>query len=332
MVGSIEFSPFIQDSALMWKRNTSTEPVSSGHERDAITPRSGDELVPIGPEEALPLSANEKAYAGYLMRKSGIDFQRFRQPELTDNVGGLLSPLDHLLAFLCGAVPGFLFSIAIWYFFFFDLSENVRGLMFVLACLFGMAFGGLLGAIVALIRSFRNFGKIIEHGIIAVRSVRDESKNVGVTALKRLSSDDIATGLTWIVLVPAVEITLRKRLKVALLSTPAIAVLKRVLNRLFPLRVPADAETQIAALPPLDASAQETSSAALERWSKDPLHQKQKSPEGKDWVEHLERTQPKVLRVTRKTRNAVVIPLVTMALCVLVVMVGGAALVAHFLH
>lgn len=302
----------------MRSKRTTERPSSPTRSTPSLTTPSAG-LAP-STEANLPfrMGAAEEKYAQYLMRKSGIDFERFRHAGLVDHVGGLISPLDHLLAFLLGAVPGFLLSIGIWYWFFSAAEPNTRAVMLVFAIVIGLAFGVVLGVVVDLLRSFRNVFGVIDLGVVAARSVRDESRNVGVSAVRRLSGDDIATGVSWIVFLPVLELTLRRRLKVRLVSVPIIAVLRQLLKVVVPLRIPSDAEAQIAALPPLSLE-------AVERSAEDEAADEQK------WLRYLEESRPKVLRVTRRLRNAIVVPLVGVALLIFGVMVGGAALVSRFI-
>lgn len=285
--------------------------------------------------DASPMTDKEREYASYLVRKSGVDFEQFRHADLTEQIGGLISPFDHLVAFLFGAVPGFLLSMGIWYVFFFQMSDNVRVLMFLFACIFGVVFGVLLGALVDVIRSFRSVAAIIDLAVIAARSVRNEARHVGIEAFRRLTKDEVATGLTWIVFMPVVSSTLRKRMKVKWISAPIIGALQLVTRALFPLELPKDAEAQIAALPPIAAQDRLTGEEELTLLSDNPVAVMTSAADEEgvtqDWIGFLERSRPKVLHVARKTRNTVMIPLVGIALLILGIMVGGAALAAHFL-
>lgn len=317
----------------MWKRKNAKQ--DGSNERGVTTSRLDDPASKNASEEVetTPMSQKERDYAAYLLRKAGIDFEQFRHAGLADQVGGLISPFDHLVAFLLGAVPGFLLSIVIWYVFFFETSTDVRVVMFVFACGIGVAFGTLLGVIVDVLRSFQAVSEIVDLGVVAARSVRNESKNIGVSAFRRLSKDEIATGVTWIVFMPVAAATLRKRLKVKWVSGPTIGFLQVLLRRIFPLQVPADAEARIAALPPIasrDAQPNvQASSSLMKQADTTKALPAATEDDTQDWIQFLERSRPKVLRAARKTRNMLMLPLVGIALLILVIMVGGAALVAH---
>ena len=275
------------------------------HSAGSLGEGVGEETPTIA---ASRMDRRQQDYARYLLRKSGIDFERFRHARLGDQVGALISPFDHVVAVLLGFVPGLVIVLAIWWAFF-GATAGVLGVAtLMLAIVSGLGFGLLLGVIVDLRRSFRAVEEVLDLGVVAVREIHDESKQVGMSSLGRLSRDELTTGVAWVVMVPVVEVVLRKRLRVRLLSVPVVAALRRGLRMVLPLRVPPDASLRSA------ESAARVESAAL--------------PEASSGVvAYLERQRPAALALARRVRAAVLVPLTLTAL----VSLGTIAFVAWLL-
>lgn len=258
--------------------------------------------------EVAGLDRRQQEYASYLLRKSGIDFERFRHARLSDQVGALLSPFDHLLAVLLGVVAGLAMVLGVWWAFLGTAGGVLFGVTLALAIIAGLAFGLLLGMILDLRRSFRAVEDVVDLGVVAVREIHHESKQVGMSSLRRLSRDELATGVAWVVMVPVIETVLRKRFRVRLFSGPVLLVLRRGLRLVLPLRVPSDAAAQIA------ASSERVASAALPE-------------DATGVVGYLERQRTAALRLARRVQVAVLVPLTVAAVASL----GAIALVAWIL-
>lgn len=290
------------------------------------------------------LGEDERTYATYLLRKSGVDFQKFRHADLTEKLSSLISPLDHAIAFAVGAIPGFLLSMGLWFFYFGEAEPNLRAVMFFVAVFFGVVFGTALGVIAVLFRTFRELMSVVDLGVVAARSVKDESRHLAPSALSRLSKTDIMTGATWIVFLPVMEAVVRRRLKVRAVGGTVNKGLRRLVKRVVPLRVPADADEQIAKLPPVTRKEFIAPDLSQHAFVAGPvgavdvdaplgdvelLTRDEEERAQRDWVNYLEDSRPKVLAVTRGIRRALLIPLTLLALGLLIIMVGGAALTAH---
>lgn len=280
-------------------------------------------------ESVAPLGGEEKAYAQWIFRKSGIDFSQFQHSELTDTAVSVISPLDHFLAFVLGFLPTVAVVVGVWWSLWGGTSGDAFAVSLALSIVVALILGAWVGLIVMVARVFRALLNVTDLGVRAVRAVRDEIRNVRPRALERLSSNDIYTATVWVVALPVLTMVLRRRLKISVVGDAASSVVKMVARRAAPMKVPADAEAQLEKLRLEDdarALKKQTASIVepgLELKKEGPLDTSasRKAKGDADWVQYLETKRPKVRRGVQRVRFVVLVPMIFAAVTGLAIFV-----------
>jgi hypothetical protein len=190
------------------------------------------------------LDSEQKELARHLLAKSGVDFERLDRRELLAAITGLISPFDYAL----WAVGGFLGAVAyVWLVARFitglHAADGVGALLaFVVFCLFGLGFALFTAASAIAVYVYRTVDSLIYESFHSVDAIKREIAEFSPSALKKLSRSDLARGTVWIIFLPAVEIVLRRRLKLKLLAAPSAMVLRRAFRLVLP-PLPRDQET-----------------------------------------------------------------------------------------
>lgn len=258
--------------------------------------------------------SDEKAYAAWLYRKSGVDFRQFRHTELSDTATSLISPLDHAIAFAIGFIPAAALVMVSWYFLFRGLPEDTMAVGGFVSGLCALFFGAWIGFVVVVARTFKALLGMTELGTKAVRSVRDEIKNVSPRALERLSSSEILTGAVWIALLPALRVVLKRRFKVPYVGETVASGIRLVAKRVVPMKVPDDADAQIAKLERDEQLRKEALAAKSIKATtvelSDPFAEQTKVRNDSDWVSLIETKKPKVVKGLRTVRRIFLVPMI----------------------
>lgn len=183
----------------------------------------------------LSLNGEQKQLAEYLLEKSGIDFRELDRGEFFGALSGLISPLDYALWAGAGFAAGAGFVWALWYFVAAvpDGSSLAVILAFAAFCL-GVGFGLFIAACSVAVYVYRTVESLLAESFSSVSAVRREIQNVSPSALAKLSRSDVARGTVWIVVLPVVEVLLRRRLKLKVLAIPPAMVMKRAFRLLLP--------------------------------------------------------------------------------------------------
>ena len=189
----------------------------------------GDDLLAIARE----LAPEARAFAERMQELTGVDFTRLDQRELADRTGALITPWEHAIPFVGGLLSGLLVALVTWY-----VGFGLRGdgllveLMALVAVLSGLIVGAGLGVTFVAWRALGLVDEIIVLGFRAADEVSSELRRVSPAALRAVPSLELARAGLWLAVLPAVDIVIRRRLKVRALGRIASAVLRGGVGRL----------------------------------------------------------------------------------------------------
>lgn len=289
--------------------------------------------APVEPE--IVYGSEEKAYAAWLYRKSGVDFRQFQHTELSDTATSLISPLDHGIAFAIGFVPMAALVMAAWWYFFGEGGSDLRVVSGVISGACALFMGAWVGIVSVIARTFKGLLNVAELGVTAVRAVRDEVKQVSPRALERLSASEMLTGSVWIALLPVLRVVLKRRFKLPFVGETIANGVSLVAKSVVPMKIPKDADAQVAALDKKDAERREKRATASEVAGAiepvEPLSAELIARTDADWVSYLENKKPKVVKALRTVQRVFLIPMVGFSVVFFAIYVVFAAIFAQML-
>lgn len=181
------------------------------------------------------LDAEQKALARRLAEQTGVDFEKLRREELVASATGLVSPLDYLLWFVGGVVAGVGWVALCWWYFVRRLHDGgAVDLIELLVFVGALAFGLYIGACAVAWYAGRTSLSLVGESFRAVGDVKKELAAISPTALKNVDRGDLLRGTVWIVVLPVVEVVIRRRLKLKFAAMPANWTLRRVFRMILP--------------------------------------------------------------------------------------------------